>query len=53
MAQKVHSRDEWIARAQAILPAGGLGNFDPGFFIRNGAGSRVSGPKTGASTSIC
>ena len=31
----------WIDRAKAILPAGGLGNFDPGIFIREGKGSRV------------
>ncbi len=35
------SQAEWIARAQSVLPAGGLGNFDPGIFIREGQGSRV------------
>lgn len=39
--QKVTSQSEWIARAQSVLPAGGLGNFDPGIVIRNGEGSRV------------
>ena len=29
------------ARARAVLPAGGFGNFDPAMFIRNGEGSRV------------
>ena len=29
------------ARARAVLPAGGFGNFDPTMFIRNGKGSRV------------
>lgn len=32
---------QWIERAKAVLPAGGLGNFDPGIFIREGRGSRV------------
>jgi len=31
----------WIERAQQVLPAGSLGNFDPGIFIREGKGSRV------------
>ncbi|MCE2516688.1 MAG: aminotransferase class III-fold pyridoxal phosphate-dependent enzyme [Alphaproteobacteria bacterium] len=31
----------WQARAKAVLPAGGFGNFDPGFFARGGKGSRV------------
>lgn len=31
----------WIERARQVLPAGGLGNFDPGIFIREGHGSRV------------
>ncbi len=35
------TQQQWIERAQAILPAGGLGNFDPGIFIREGKGSRV------------
>ena len=39
--QKLTSQSEWIARAQAILPAGGFGNFDPSIFIREGRGSRV------------
>ena len=41
MAMKIHRRDEWVARARDVLPAGGLGNFDPGTFIGKGAGSRV------------
>jgi glutamate-1-semialdehyde 2,1-aminomutase len=39
--QKVTSQSEWIARAQAVLPAGGFGNFDPGIVIARGEGSRV------------
>ncbi len=39
--QKTHSQQDWIARAQEVLPAGGFGNFDPGIFIREGRGSRV------------
>jgi glutamate-1-semialdehyde 2,1-aminomutase len=32
---------EWAARAKAVLPAGGFGNFAPSMFIREGRGSRV------------
>ena len=32
---------DWIARAQAVLPDGGFGNFDPNAFVREGRGSRV------------
>lgn len=35
------SQSDWIARAQAVLPAGGFGNFDPSVIIREGRGSRV------------
>ena len=38
---KSHSQSEWIARAQAVLPAGGFGNFDPSILISHGHGSRV------------
>ena len=38
---KTRTQDEWITRAQEVLPAGGLGNFDPGIFIREGKGARV------------
>ena len=31
----------WDNRARTVLPAGGLGNFDPSIFIREGKGSRV------------
>ena len=31
----------WMDRAAAVLPGGGLGNFDPSVFIREGKGSRV------------
>lgn len=36
-----HSQSDWAARARAILPGGGFGNFDPSLFIREGHGSRV------------
>ncbi len=39
--QKLSTQAEWIARAQAVLPAGGFGNFDPGIVIARGEGSRV------------
>lgn len=32
---------DWIQRAKDVMPAGGLGNFDPDIFIREGNGSRV------------
>ena len=35
------TQKKWIQRAQSVLPAGGLGNFDPEIFIREGNGSRV------------
>ncbi len=35
------SQASWIDRANAVLPAGGFGNFDPGVIIREGRGSRV------------
>ena len=38
---KIGTQDDWIARAQEVLPAGGFGNFDPGIIIAQGAGSRV------------
>ena len=34
-------QQNWIDRAEAVLPAGGFGNFDPGIVIREGHGSRV------------
>jgi hypothetical protein len=30
------SQSDWITRAQAVLPAGGFGNFDPSIIIREG-----------------
>ena len=39
--QKLTNQAEWVARAQAVLPAGGFGNFDPTIVIREGRGSRV------------
>ena len=38
---KIGTQADWIARANAVLPGGGFGNFDPGIIIRNGKGSRV------------
>jgi len=38
---KINTQSEWIARANAVLPAGGFGNFDPGIIISRGEGSRV------------
>lgn len=32
---------DFADRARAVLPAGGLGNFDPSIFIRDGKGARV------------
>ena len=34
-------QDNWIERANRVLPGGGFGNFDPGIIIREGKGSRV------------
>ncbi|MEO0904407.1 MAG: aminotransferase class III-fold pyridoxal phosphate-dependent enzyme, partial [Pseudomonadota bacterium] len=39
--QKLTTQSEWIARAKAVLPAGGFGNFDPGIIIARGEGSHV------------
>ncbi len=38
---RLHSQSDWIHRAEAVLPAGGFGNFDPGIVIREGRGARV------------
>ncbi|MEO0944850.1 MAG: aminotransferase class III-fold pyridoxal phosphate-dependent enzyme [Pseudomonadota bacterium] len=38
---KLTSQSDWIARAHAVLPAGGFGNFDPGIIIARGEGSHV------------
>jgi len=35
------TQQNWKERAEAVLPAGGFGNFDPGIFISRGEGSRV------------
>ena len=35
------TQQDWISRANTVLPAGGFGNFDPGIIIRDGLGSRV------------
>lgn len=34
-------QEDWISRAQVILPAGGFGNFDPNIVIREGRGAHV------------
>lgn len=39
--QKLTSQVDWIARAAAVLPAAGFGNFDPGIVIARGEGSHV------------
>lgn len=39
--QKIGTQDDWIARARAVLPGGGFGNFDPNIIISHGVGSRV------------
>ena len=41
MMKRIQTQSEWIERANAVLPAGGFGNFDPGIIIREGKGSRV------------
>ena len=38
---RVHGQGERIKRANAVLPAGGFGNFDPGIVIREGRPPRV------------
>lgn len=38
---RIHTQEEWKARAKEVLPAAGFGNFDPGIVIREGKGSRV------------
>ena len=39
--KKLRTQAEWVARAQAVLPAGGFGNFDPDIIIARGQGSHV------------
>jgi len=34
-------QQQWIERAQKVLPGGGFGNFDPSIVIKKGEGSRV------------
>ena len=38
---KIHTKDEWIAKAKDVLPAGGFGNFDHAIIIARGEGSHV------------
>lgn len=35
------NQDDWIGRANKVLPGGGFGNFDPGIIIAEGIGSHV------------
>ncbi|MGB0694914.1 MAG: aspartate aminotransferase family protein [Rhodospirillaceae bacterium] len=37
----IHSQADWVARARAVLPAGGFGNFDSGIVIQRGEAARV------------
>ncbi|GAA6192844.1 aminotransferase class III-fold pyridoxal phosphate-dependent enzyme [Phaeobacter sp. NW0010-22] len=39
--KKTSPQAEWAARAKEVLPAGGLGNFDPSIFISHGKAARV------------
>ena len=41
MSTATMTQSDWQARAKAVLPAGGFGNFDAGFFAKSGKGSRV------------
>ncbi|MBC6438384.1 MAG: aminotransferase class III-fold pyridoxal phosphate-dependent enzyme [Rhodobacteraceae bacterium] len=38
---KIGTQEDWVARARAVLPGGGFGNFDPGIVIREGQAARV------------
>ena len=38
---RIHSHQDWLARARQVLPAGGFGHFDPGVIIASGKGARV------------
>lgn len=38
---RIHTQEEWKARAKEVLPDAGFGNFDPGIIISEGKGSRV------------
>ena len=38
---KLKTQEEWIKKANEVLPAGGFGNFDPGIIISHGNGSHV------------
>lgn len=35
------NQDQWRARADKVLPAGGFGNYDPSVVLKKGRGSRV------------
>ena len=39
--KRIHTQEEWMDRAKAVLPAAGFGNFDPDIIIREAKGSRV------------
>ena len=38
---QLHSQEQWLARARAVLPAASLGNFSADIVLARGAGSRV------------
>ncbi|MDA7430964.1 aminotransferase class III-fold pyridoxal phosphate-dependent enzyme [Primorskyibacter aestuariivivens] len=38
---RIHTQADWIARARAVLPAAGFGNFDASIVIARGEGGRV------------
>ena len=38
---KTMTQSDWQHRATQVFPAGGFGNFDPGYFVRDGKGSRI------------
>lgn len=38
---RIRTVEHWTERAQAVLPGGGFGNFDPGLVIESGQGARV------------
>lgn len=38
---RIHTQADWIARARAVLPAAGFGNFDASIVIARGDGSHV------------
>ena len=39
--KKINTQDEWIKRANEVLPAAGFGNFENDIIIKSGKGSKV------------